>query len=279
MAKRIVTILALMCLFMLPLSAYADVVMGNDFFYKNVNKTVPVDQTFTVNSPSGQISAKEKPGSASEVYSLDNGTVVRIKAAYRHKGAYWGIPPESHSNQAWGWLPMDELLTWYSLNDFLDVHLDEFYDYAGGFDGLCAAGDYYIWQWPGSDREKVHYFVDDYEGLDDPGAYRARYAWLDGEGREWLYTIIFDGGGGGLSRFGSIDGWICIDDPQNDQIPAFNPAPEPALWSPPDGSGSAGQGGSGSGFPLPLLIVIIAAVAAAVLILILRRREKAKPQP
>ncbi|MCL1895675.1 MAG: hypothetical protein FWG03_03920 [Clostridiales bacterium] len=273
MTKRIITILALVFLFMLPFSAYADVVMGNDFFYENKDKTEPVDLTFTVDSPSGKISAKEKPGSSREVYSLENGSVVSIKAVYNHKGEYWGIPPESHSNLAWGWLPMDQLLTWYSKNDFLDEHLDEFYDYDGDFDILCNAGDYYIWQWPGTDRGNAHYFVDDYDGLDDPEAYRARYAWLDGEGREWLYTIIFDGGGGGLARFGSTDGWICISDPQNGQIPAFNPAPEPAPWSPPDGSAIAGPGNSGSGIPLLLLIVIIAAALAVVMILVLRRKK------
>ena len=30
----------------------------------------------------------------------------------------------------------------------------------------------------------------------------------------------------------SVSGWICLDDPENNEVPAFNPAPKPIRWSP-----------------------------------------------
>ena len=50
----------------------------------------------------------------------------------------------------------------------------------------------------------------------------------DDEGRDWGYVSYF---------YGFRDFWVCLNDPSNPNIPAFNPAPEPSLYpavDPPD---------------------------------------------
>ena len=87
MMRRFVVALAIVFLFALPLAAYADVVFGNDFLDKNRNRTEPVNRSFIVNGADGHVSVKEKPGGAKEEARIDNGTIVNIVAAYKHKGA------------------------------------------------------------------------------------------------------------------------------------------------------------------------------------------------
>ncbi|MCL1895674.1 MAG: hypothetical protein FWG03_03915 [Clostridiales bacterium] len=269
MIRRFVIALAAVFLFALPLAAYADVVFGNDFLDKHRDKTEPVGRSFIVDGPDGYVSVKVKPGSEKEEIRIDNGAIVHIVAVYKHKGAYWGITPSNHAYYYCGWFPMDELLVYYDSADFAFEHSGEFYEYTGDFDKVLAAEGFYIWQWPGADREKINY-INEYL---EPGALKTEYAWMDGEGNEWIYLLIW----GGYSTHGgysdAAEGWVCINDPQNGNIPAFNPAPEPSPWSPPDGSGTTGPGSSGSEPPLPLLIIIIAAALAVVLILVLRRKK------
>jgi hypothetical protein len=121
-----------------------------------------------------------------------------------------------------------------------------------------AAEAFYLWQWPGADREKINYFVDDYL---DESAFRSRYAFMDDQGREWVYTIIWDGNFGGMIRDGSAEGWVCMSDLYNDQMPSFYPAPAPVTWSP------------DSPAIWPPSIIIIAAAGVAVLILVIRRSK------
>ena len=234
MIKRITIILIILFLFMQPLTVYADVIMGNDFFFKHRDETEPLHRSFYVDSPDGFISVKEEPGARREILSFENGTIIRIAATYKHRGRYWGIPPMGHAYYFSGWFPMEELLMYYESNDFEAEHVDEFYDYTGDFYNISSAEEFYFWQWPGSDREKILYEVSEYYELDESNAIRAKYAYMDDEGREWVYVFIFDGYTAGLSRAGSADGWVCISDVSNNRIPAFFPAPEPRKWSPDD---------------------------------------------
>ena len=233
MIKRAFLILfVVIILLVLSPVAYADVVFSNDFFDLNQNKTEPVNREFCVNGADGYVYSREAPGSRKEVNRYANGSVISISAVYNHRGKYWGITPTGHGPVP-DWFPMDELLTYYSSADFETGHKDELYDYTGDFDSLRGMEDFYIWQWPGSDREKIHYFVDEYSGFDYEYALRARHAFTDEKGRQWVYVVIWEGFSGGLSHSGSTEGWICLSDMDNDQIPAFNPAPEPAKWIPP----------------------------------------------
>ncbi|MCL1895673.1 MAG: hypothetical protein FWG03_03910 [Clostridiales bacterium] len=305
MIRRYAIVLAVIFLFALPLAAYADVIEGNEFFAKNWGKTVTLNRTFIVNGVDGYVSVRNQPGDEIENYRIDNGRIVRIADVYKHKGAYWGYPPSSHSSIN-GWFPMDELLMYYDKIDFANEHQDEFYDFNGSFYDLFVTDEFYIWEWPGADREKISY-PNEYLKSDylDPYCLNTDFAWMDGEGNEWIYLRIWGGYSDGLSRGDAADGWVCISDPGSDKIPAFNPAPQPAPWSPDDpdgwanasiptdafddaydytlddGNNGVNGGAKESGIPLSLLLAIIIIMAIGVgtvaLILTLKRRKKARP--
>ena len=294
--KRLFIAIAFVVLMMLPLTfplvAHADVVMGNEFFDKNSEKTEPLNRIFQVNGIDGALSSKEKPGSKEEVSIYENGDLILIGHTYLHKGDYWGIPPISHMYWMPGWLPMDELLMVYNNIDFENENRDALYEYTGSFNALLKAEEFYIWQWPGSDREKYLY---DYMDLDD-SAVRVKHAYLDEDGREWLFISLWGGPTyGGLGRTGATEGWVCLSDLAA-RIPPFKPAPEPILWvhgEDPDwygtsgrpSSGAAGQPsgatgqspsgaaempGSGSVPDMKLIIILVAAcIAGAIFIIII----------
>jgi len=122
----------------------------------------------------------------------------------------------AHNYEHPGWVPMDEVFLIFEREDFEKIHKQEFYEYTGSYDAVLSASRLVLWQWPGSDREKII--------IDDKGASKissfayVHYAYRDSEGREW-----------GKTR---EDSWICLSDPDNSNIPAFYPAPDAKKWSP-----------------------------------------------
>ena len=289
--KRFVVAFIVMTAMLFPLAVFADVVVGNDFFYKNREKTEHLYRLLQVNGAFGVLSSKEKPGGAKIVDTYKNGDLVYIGHTYLHKGKYWGIPPISHMYSESGWLPMDELLMLYDSADFESEYQDVLYEYAGGFEPLLAAEEYYVWQWPGSDREKSYY---EYMSL-DASDIQAGPAYMDGEGREWLYVTLWGGSTyGGLSMGGATEGWVCLSDLGNAQIPSFKPAPAPVPWvngEAPDWYGpnapqqpSGAEGPAEGPGPIPAnepdlrFVIVLAAVcfAAAAAIIIIAKRNKKK---
>lgn len=241
MVKRFFGILfATIFILSLSLTLHADVVGGNDFFYENGDKTEIIGEeylgkSFIINSPLGYVIPKEEPGSKKgirsdrgyrsgwgyndieepeyNVFVFKNGEIIRIEAVYLHNGEYWGVMSPSHIYQPPGWVLMDDLLMRYGLEDFETENKDRIYAYTGNFNALSFK-KLVLWQWPGSDREKV--IIEDENLLT---YIKFEIAYKDSEGREWGKTTL---------RWG----WICLSDPENNtEIPNFNPALNPVKWS------------------------------------------------
>ncbi|MCL2151943.1 MAG: hypothetical protein FWH57_03120 [Oscillospiraceae bacterium] len=293
---------------------YADVVNGNAFLNKNSDKTERIGDSFRefyVDSPSGYVIPKEKPGSKKGIvpdYSengdeikYNNGEKVLIYNVCLYKGEYWGIPPTSHAySDGNGWIRMDELAMIYDNNDFIEEHQGELYRYRGGFDELLEAEGFYIWQWPGSDREKIHatntldLYVDPnnrdsnyygyslYQYIQEVGAddaFTAGYGYEDEEGRQWVYIEIFGGDTlGGRTPYGrgGPEGWLCLSDLNNDQIPAFNPAQEPKKWSHTNNMLEELYSSHDKSNITPIIVaaVIVLSAGAFVLIWLLRKKKQ-----
>ena len=247
MIKRLAAFFTVICLLSQPIFAFADVVFGNDFFYKNESETEKIGERhfgkkFIANSPLGYIIPKEEPGSEQgiltathsykgkspggredepytyngEVFVFINGEIINITHIYLHNERYWGIMPPSHTYQPPGWILMEELLVLYDCQDFEVENKDNFYPYTGSYDAVLSAERLIEWEWPGSDKEKM--IIEDYISE------RANvlYAYKDIEGREW-----------GKTKYS--ERWICLNEPENSKIPSFYPALQPTEWSP-DGS-------------------------------------------
>ena len=243
MIKRFLIVFIVIFMLASPLAVRADIIRGNDFLNKNKDKAVIVGdryygKRFVINSPAGYVIPKEEPGSeqgVSTAYSykgtnpgghgdkpytfegnyfiFKNGEIIIITYTYLYQGKYWGVMSTSHSYQPPGWIPMDELLVIYDQQDFETLNKNSFYTYTGSYDAVLNAKKVVEWEWPGSDTEKR--IVEDYI------AERANvlYAYKDKDGREWGKTEY-------------SESWICLSDPENRKIPSFNPALQPAAWSP-----------------------------------------------
>ena len=261
MIKRILIFLGVICLLAVPIAANADIIRMNDFYRTNDN-IEPLDRYhyFQANGIFGNISFKAAPGSSEEVFTCENGTIIGIYSTYLYKGRYWGFPIKPyHGFWDYGWVLMDELLMLYDSQDFEEENEDRFYVYTGSYDALLSAEKLIIWQWPGSDREKIirEEFIIDTES--------PRTAYRDAEGREWGKTRVAN-----IISYAGIDptdpiniwgnrGWICLSDPENNtDIPAFNPAPKPVKWSP-----NGESNWSSNNTPLLVIILVAAFVAGA----------------
>jgi len=199
------------------------------------------------------VSEKTRPGLGIKTYSYKNGEEIFISRTYLHNGKYWGMLPDSHGRNR-GWIPMDQLLVMYIRDDFAEEYREEFYTYSGNYDAALAADKLVLWEWPGSDRAKR---ILDYGSYDDRDSFYGRqarlyknadtdiglritdisanYAYKDKDGREWGYVDIsytYIPLEDGIERFdtGGVREWICLSDPENSDIPAFNPAPTPTKW-------------------------------------------------
>jgi len=235
MIKHLCIVFAFVFFLISPLTASADVVFGNEFFYENTDITEKINARFVVNSPLGFVIPKEEPGSergvstefgyrsgwedddiekqSGPVYVFQNGEIIRIDAILLYNGEYWGVMEVSHLYQPPGWIPMDELLIIYDPRDFEWENKDNFYTYTGSYDAVLSANKLVLWEWPGSDREKR--IIENNETISKLA--NVVYAYKDKDGREWGKTS-------------HMEGWICLSDPENSKIPAFYLGSEPTNW-------------------------------------------------
>ena len=262
MKKRGLTflLLAVFLLLTLPVAARADVLIepNNNFYTRNRDKCTYLSRSFYANSESGFVSVKKEPGSNTETAAITNGEAIHIMFTYSHKGEMWGVTeistPDTHySDWPNGWVPMEQLLLMYDYISFEKDHADEFYAYTGGGETLATAPELVLWSWPGSGSVS-HTMQGPLSASGYGGPLDIPHAYKDEEGREWGFLSYW---------YGIRNIWICISDPGNPDIPAFNPPPEPELWqsqTPP----------APGGLSTPWLIAILVAVLVAGTVVLVR---------
>ena len=243
--KRFIVLFVAVILLMPYITAHADVVVGNRFEYEKREELEPLKRrTFCVNAPQGYVIIKDEPGSKKDMYqyineeypyiqthwknpdeyinnliTYKNGDIVNMSHTYLYKGEYWGVMQDGHSVVYPGWIPMDYLLIAYTSSDFEKENRDRFYSYTDDYDEIYSAETLVVWSWPGSDRPKR--VIDNYISKDETSS--IDFAYQDEEGRVW---------GSFTSWYYRTGGWVCLSDPENSEIPSFNPAPSPIKWSP-----------------------------------------------
>jgi len=212
--KKLVSALIAVCLLASsPLFACADSLYepANDFFVRQRDQIVYLGRAFSTNAVGGSVGVKNEPGATRELTRLPNGKETYIQYSCLYDGEYWGFAPE-HS----GWIELGELLVHYDYIAFEEDHLDEFYTYKGDYSQIKEGGGAVAWAWPGSGDP-----LWTFEGL-DAAHFSPSYAYRDADGREWGFVPYLHG---------NRNIWVCLSDPLSRDIPAFNPAPEPAPWS------------------------------------------------
>jgi len=280
MIKRCFAALLLVMILVLifPPTALADVIIPppDDFFRRNSNDCVYVNRNYYANGESGLIILRTEPGSNREVAKIVNGEIVNISYTYNRNGETWGViiydTEGDFEQRRTGWVPIAHLAPVYNSATFEEERGSEFHAYTGGVDDLFDAREIVVWAWPGSG---VVEWV-----MNDPSTMRNRpniltnqnktlVAYEDGEGREWI----------AITYRGDTSVWICLSDPSNPDIPAFNRAPVPELWPPGDGDPLPGGARSKhlGGVSMPVLIIILVAglaIVTAVLIRVFWKKNK-----
>ena len=250
-----------------PPAAVADVITApdNDFYNRNYADCVALQRSFYANGRNGSVSLKDKPGSKNKVVEFENGAILFIMFTYNLNGEIWGVT-EIWETRKSGWVPMDDLLLVYDYISFDEDHQDELYTYSDVYDALQEIPDLIFWTWPGSGE--IHHVLEsswrrgntEHESIFLAGD---KPAYKDKDGHEWVFVQYL---------FGRINAWICLGDPLNYDIPAFNPAPEPALWQPGDE-----QHEPPGGLSLPLMIIILVAflaIGTVILIMVFWKKPK-----
>jgi len=207
----IFTLLAF-CILISPLAAYADLIFEpeSDFYEQHQNLIIYLGRSFSANGEDGSVFAKKEPGSKSNASVLQNGTVTYMQYSCLYDGDFWGFTYE-HS----GWVKLSEMLVLYDYVAFEEEYFPDLYLFSGDYVKIKETRSAIAWPWPGADAPL--WTLEDL----DMGSFRATYAYMDDEGREWGFVTYL---------YGSRNIWFCLSDPLNPDLPALIPAPEPSIW-------------------------------------------------
>jgi len=204
---------------------------NNNFYDRNKNRCVQMMRMFYTNGEDGYVYVSSEPGPGNRIHSYTNGVKVYIQYTYDHNGEIWGVMETRTGSQdpelISGWIPMEQLRIVYDQTSFTEDFKHEFYTYTG--DPLPLENDLVIWEWPGSGNVKWVRQFDPRQAEIEESWLKSNTTYRDSEGREWVQIAYF---------YAHRDNWICFSDPSNEEIPAFNPAPDPMLWPaahPPEG--------------------------------------------
>ena len=274
MIKRFLScfLLVISILLLFPLIAYADMVWTppDDFYNANSSRCQSLNRNFYINSEMGYLHIKKEPGSETEVGVALNGNIFNVSFTYNPRGEKWGVIMFTSANgqQVTGWVPMDQLVLVYDKYSFMEDHSSEFYGYSGDYEALFEVDELVFWSWPGSGIiTSVHSTQDN--DLERDWLFASK-AYKDSEGCEWGLIPYF---------YASRDLWICLSDPSNRDIPAFNPAPVPALWPSVDPATIPDTNKPWLSALLPIIIlVVVLAIATAVLIRVFLKKKDAAQQ-
>ena len=206
------------------IAVYADIIVepNNSFYERHRTECVYLNRSFYANSKEGFVSITKEPGSKTVTTAVENGETIYIKFTYNFNGEQWGIteietPQKNYTEWPAGWIPMEQLLPIYDYISFEEDHGSEIYDYTGDSEALASAPEIVFWPWPGSGS--ITHTLERPVGYEGPFDYTDAYK--DNEGREWVFLTYW---------VGNRNVWVCVDDPANRNIPAFNPPPEVVLW-------------------------------------------------
>lgn len=263
--KVLLAVLTLVLLLAQPLTALADVIIEpfDDFYMKHSSECVYVGRTFIANGPDGSVPVRTEPGAGAEIVAIPNGDAIYVSHTYDLNGKPWGVVllhayveqeqpagPEGENDELvsayepTGWLPMEQMRLKYDYISFQEDHADEFYAYTGSYDKFINAKKIVFWTWPGSGEVAW---------VNDGGVYaeyfRFSHVYKDAQGREWGFPD---------DRSAA---WICIDDPENENLPAAPDNPPTGVWQmEPPGNHRISVD--------TLLVVLVCALVAGTVILI-----------
>lgn len=200
---RMLGILYCFLIFVIPDFAQADVIWepDDDFYKKHIKECIYEGRSYSANNEDGSITIYKSPGSKKKVgtYSVSEGYYVTF--TYTDKqGVQWGVLEIEGKT---GWIPMSRLTLIYDFRAFYEDYQHKFLKYKGEFDDVLE-NPFLLWTFPGSGVIEA-----EYEKPETIPVIQETYT--DLEGRIW----------GSVHYYYGSNGWICLDDLTNEDIPAF----------------------------------------------------------
>jgi len=205
MKKMILFILAALFALALSAPALADGIWEPDydeFFFRHRDECVYTDAHYEAQSDSA---VYETPERDSVVTTIPAGTVVYIGYTWT-SDTTWGYCEYSGES---GWVELGDFRKLYDASDFRAEHAEELTE-AGGTVSLAENAAVVLWAFPGSGEIVERIDSAEWDWADDPAYYET---YTDEEGRAW----------GHVNYFYALSGWICLDEPGAEDLPAAAP--------------------------------------------------------
>ena len=262
--KRLIILIVLNILFIPVLAVNADVILEpeNDFYSRNEKECVYLGRSFCAARGDRTVYAKKAPDSNENVADFVIPGNIYVEYSCLYKGEYWGLASVFSEESGWrrlyGWIKLSEFYVLYDYVAFDEDFSEEFYAYKGDYAEIKKTRAAAAWPWPGADSP-IWTVVDL-----DTANFSVLHAYKDGQGREWGFVTYL---------YGSRNIWVCLSDPLNKDIPAFNPAPGPAIWKPDTAHIDIGKSGNPA---LAVIIILVGSLAVGTAILI---KLLWKPEP
>lgn len=188
----------------------------DDFYSKHYEECEHVSDAYLTNGESGYVTVYLSPASSKEVAKIMNGVSFNVSFTWQDKdGTVWGIielgnyeakDGESVADgEDFGWVSLNHMAKVYDSGDFLMEHQAELEEYGGELDDYQVQERMVVWTYPGSGKIKCQLFEPMFDN--DIPAYEHLYT--DVDGNRWTYLGYY---------YGSIQGWVCIDDPESEEI-------------------------------------------------------------
>ena len=213
----------------------ADVLIepDNDFWRRNTDKMQSEVHNYYANGQAGYVTFFFEPGSAREVFTMQNGEVAYVIYTYTDtSGLVWGIVEKNTgnaNNTDWrsGWVPMSDLDVIYDGIIFYNEFKNDLIQRAFNVQDYYTEGDLVLWSWPGSGE--ISWTVEGslISSGELPVDLGGDSIYLDSDGREWGFVPYL---------YGTRNVWVCLSDLSSTDIHAVNAAPEPQLHTAADSS-------------------------------------------
>lgn len=283
--KLIALLTVLLLLAAMATPAFADIIWeprGDSFYESHRDECDYHDRSYLANGEKGYVTVKASPDSLIEVANLANGTRFFVVHVWEGKdGTQWGVGYPSGQWDKEGWVKLSEMAMVYDYISFNEDHSHEFQEYDGSGDHLTEA---YVYSYPGGVcGSRMEQGSGDYTFAQ---AFNNLYT--DENGLRWTFVGYY---------MGHRDGWVCIDDPMNENLgieacltvgqvrsgETLNPSVETP--NAPDVQPSQPQPGEelippaeeippAKTLPMWLIPVVLVIVVAVVTAVIIRKRKK-----
>jgi hypothetical protein len=247
MLKR-VFVLTVLCLLLIPATAaYADVIAepDNNFFNRHRNDCVYLGRSFCKAGEDGAAPVKKAPNSNENIAFITSTEIIFVEFSCLYKGNFWGLTQGYN-----GWVKLDEFLVLYDYISFEEEHSNDFYAYTGDYGEITKNKTAEAWPWPGADSPL--WTIEDF----DITHFSLLHAYKDEQGREWGFVSYVHG---------NPNIWLCLSDPLNKNMSAFNPAPEPTIWESKTMHNDIGKSDNPE---LVIIIILVASLVVGTIILI-----------